>query len=216
MADEDVLKTAVRLGTSVDALAALAAHLRLETEQLPADPAVRDLLATIAAELVGDGAPDRAASAPTIGLTRTFLRQASELVENPGRSGGWDQVDVPLLQSVGRLSMGISAAVLAAERRLPDLGDRLSAADARFLDVGTGTAWLAIAIAQTHPTLHVVGIDIFAPALDLALEPTSRVPALPTGSNSACRTLRCWTSRAGTTPSGWRCHSSRRPPSRRS
>ncbi len=168
MADQDVLKTAVRLGNSVDALAALVAHLRLETEQLPADPAVRELLATIAAELVGDGGPDPATSAPTIGLARTFLRQASELVENPGRSGGWDQVDVPLLQSMGRLSMGISAAVLAAESRLPDLRGRLSAADARFLDVGTGTGWLAIAIAQSHPTLHVVGIDIFQPALDLA------------------------------------------------
>ena len=96
MADDDVLKTAVRLGASVDALAALAAHLRLATEQLPADPVVRNLLAIIAAELVGDGAPDAAAAAPpTIGLARTFLRQA-------------------------------------------------------------------------HPTLHLVGIDIFEPALDLA------------------------------------------------
>jgi SAM-dependent methyltransferase len=168
MADDDVLKTAVRLGTSVDALAALAAHLRLQTEHLPADPAVRDLLTAIATELVGDAAPHSSTAAPTIGLARTFLRQAAELVENPGRSGGWDQVDVPLLQSVGRLSMGISAAVLAAERRLPDLGDRLGAADARFLDVGTGTGWLAIAIAQSHPALHVVGVDIFEPALDLA------------------------------------------------
>ena len=101
---------------------------RLETEQLPADPAVRELLATIAAELLGaDGAVDPATAAPVVGLARTFLRQAAELVENPGRSGGWDQVDVPLLQSVGRLSMGISGAVQAAERRLPDLGDRLAA-----------------------------------------------------------------------------------------
>jgi SAM-dependent methyltransferase len=168
MAEDDVLKTAVRLGVSVDALAALAAHVRLATEQLPADPAVRDLLATIATELVGNGVPDPAAAAPTVGLARTFLRQAAELVDNPGRSGSWDQVDGPLLQSMGRLSMGISAAVLVAERRLPDLGARLCAADARFLDVGTGTGWLAIAIAQTHQRLHLVGIDIFQPALDLA------------------------------------------------
>ena len=169
MADKDALSTAVRLGNSVDALAALAAHVRVETEHLPADPAVRELLASIAAELLGgDGAMDAATAAPVIGLTRTFLRQAAELVENPGRSGGWDQVDVPLLQSMGRLSMGIAGAVQVAERRLPDLGDRLAAADARFLDVGTGTGWLAIAIAQSHPTLHVVGVDIFEPALDLA------------------------------------------------
>jgi len=169
MADEDALRTAVRLGTSVDALAALAAHVRVETEQLPADPAVRQLLTAIAAELLGpEGAVDPATAAPVVGLARTFLRQAGELVENPGRSGGWDQVDVPLLQSVGRLSMGISGAVQVAERRLPDLGDRLAGPDARFLDVGTGTGWLAIAIAQAHPTLHVVGVDIFEPALDLA------------------------------------------------
>src|SRR6476659_3778048 len=169
MADENALRTAVRLGTSVDALAALAAHVRVETEQLPADPAVRQLLTAIAAELLGpEAALNPATAAPVVGLARTFLRQAGELVENPGRSGGWDQVDVPLLQSVGRLSMGISAAVLAAERRLPDLGDRLRAADATFLDVGTGTGWLAIAIAQSHPTLRLVGLDIFEPALDLA------------------------------------------------
>ncbi len=169
MADEDVLTAAVRLGASVDALAALAAHLRLQSEQLPADPAVRELLASIATELVGTtAAPDPATAAPTIGLARTFLRQASELIENPGRSGGWDQVDVPLLQSIGRLSMGVNAALQAAERRFPDLGDRLAAPDARVLDVGTGTGALAIAIARSHPTVHVVGVDIFEPALGLA------------------------------------------------
>jgi len=169
MADDDALATAVRLGSSVDALAALAAHVRLETEQLPADPAVRNLLSTIAAELIGaNTTPDPAAVAPVVGLARTFLRQAQELVENPGRSGSWDQVDVPLLQSMGRLSMGVSAAVQAAERHLPELGERLASADSRFLDVGTGAGWLAIAIATSHPGIRVVGVDIFAAALDLA------------------------------------------------
>src|SRR6476469_6048681 len=126
MASRHLMAAAVRLGASVDALAALAAFVRLETEDLPADPAVRDLLARIAAELVADGSAAKSATAaPVIGLARTFLRQASELIENPGRSGGWDRVDVPLLQSVGRLSMAISGAVTAAERLLPDLGARL-------------------------------------------------------------------------------------------
>ena len=170
MASQPLMAAAVRLGASVDALAALAAFVRLETEDLPADPVVRDLLARIAAELLQDGsAPEPAAAAPVIGLARTFLRQASELIENPGRSGGWDQVDVPLLQSIGRLSMAISGAVMAAERLLPDLGERLGAEEgATFLDIGTGTGWLAIAMAQTHPALSVTGIDIFDPALDLA------------------------------------------------
>ncbi len=174
MTSQRLMASAVRLGASVDALAALAAFVRLETEDLPADPAIRALLQQIAAELVdgsgvgGRGAPDPATSAPVIGLARTFLRQASELIENPGRSGAWDQVDVPLLQSMGRLSMAISGAIMAAERLLPDLGARLGAADGTFLDIGTGTGWLAIAMAQSHPGLAVTGIDIFEPSLNLA------------------------------------------------
>src|SRR5688572_12615548 len=105
MAADSTMQQAVRLGAATDALAALAAHVRLETEQLPADPAVQELLRAIAAQLL-DGDPDvpaGPAAAAVVGLVRTFLRQAAELVENPGRSGGWDAVDVPLLQSIGRM-----------------------------------------------------------------------------------------------------------------
>ena len=169
MQPSDLMGTAVRLGGSVDALAALAAYVRLETEQLPADPAARDLLAQIATELVSTTSPPEPTSAvPMIGLARAFLRQAAELIENPGRSGSWDQVDVPLLQSIGRLSMAISGAITAAGRHRPDLGVLLGSTGGRLLDIGTGTGWLAIAIAQSHPNLAVVGIDIFEPALDLA------------------------------------------------
>ena len=179
---DPMMGTAVRLGVSVDALGALAAHLRLQTEGLPADPAVRALLAAIAAELrgprpdpdphagpgAGAGAGPDAGAGALIGLARTFLRQAAELIENPGRTGGWDQVDVPLLQSIGRLSMGVVPALVAAADSLPGLGPRLAATGARFLDVGTGSGWLAIGTARANPGLRVVGIDIFAPALELA------------------------------------------------
>ena len=135
MEPNDLMGTAVRLGGSVDALAALAAFVRLETEQIPADPAVRDLLEQITTELVGgDGMAEPAVAAPIIGLARTFLRQAAEMIENPGRSGNWDQVDVPLLQSMGRLSMAISGAFISAGRHLPDLGALLNSPGARLLD----------------------------------------------------------------------------------
>ncbi|NEK57069.1 class I SAM-dependent methyltransferase [Geodermatophilus sabuli] len=167
MAADTPMSQAVRLGAAADALAALAAHLRLETERLPADPAVRAVLADVAAELVG-GDVGGAGAAPVVGLARTVLRQAAELVENPGRAGGWDQVDSPLLQSIGRLSMGIADAVRSAEDVLPGLADALHRPDAELLDVGTGTGWLAIALARAYPGLRITGIDVFAPALELA------------------------------------------------
>jgi SAM-dependent methyltransferase len=166
---DSAMTAAVRLGAAVDTLAALAAFVRLETEELPADPAVRQLLSRIYSEVVGESElPDPATVVPMVGLARTFLRQAAELVENPGRSGGWDQVDVPLLQSIGRLSMAIGGAIATAGRLLPDLGARLDASGGSFLDVGTGTGWLAIAMARMYPRLAVVGIDIFEPAAALA------------------------------------------------
>ena len=78
-----------------------------------------------------------------------------------------DAPDDALLQGIGRLSASIVEAVRAAEGVVDGL-DRLAAPGARLLDVGTGTGWLAIALARTYPELHVVGIDIFESALDLA------------------------------------------------
>jgi SAM-dependent methyltransferase len=159
----------VRLSTSLEALAALAAHIRLESEGLESDPRVRDLLAKVAGEVLGEGASvSGSAGAPVVGMTLALLRQAAELVENPGRSGSWEQVDEGLLQGYGRLSAAIVDAVQAAEGQLDGLRERLHASGSAFLDVGTGTAWLAIAMARRYPALDVVGMDIFGPALDLA------------------------------------------------
>ncbi len=173
---EATLGKAVELAAAVDTLAALAAYVRLETEDLPADPQVHDLLRRIAATVTGgdvDADADAGSSgsvelAPVVGLARTVFRLGAELVDNPGRSGSWDQVDPPLLQSMGRLSMGISDAVRAAEDRLESLAAALAQPGARLLDVGTGTGWLAIALARSHPSLGVVGLDVFEPALRLA------------------------------------------------
>jgi 2-polyprenyl-3-methyl-5-hydroxy-6-metoxy-1,4-benzoquinol methylase len=166
---EVLLGTASRLSTSLEALAALAAHLRVEGESLDVEPRVRELLSEVAAELLGEPREvPGPAKESVVGMTRAFLRQATDLVENPGRSGGWDQPDEVLLQGLGRLSMAIVDAVRAAEGVLDGLGPRLAADNATFLDVGTGTGWLAIAMARAYPHLRVVGIDIFEPALALA------------------------------------------------
>lgn len=169
MAQVSPMAAAVELGTSLEALAALAGHLRVQSEGLEVDPPVRAVLTEVARELLGESElVDDAAADAVIGFVRAFLRLAADLVENPGRSGSWTNADEALLQGIGRGSMSIRDAVRAAENTLAGLGERLAAPDATFLDVGTGTGWLAIAIARSWPALHVVGIDIFEQALTLA------------------------------------------------
>jgi SAM-dependent methyltransferase len=163
------MQVAGQLAGSLDALAALAAHLRVESEHLDVDPAVRALLERIATDLVGDTSamPD-APRAAIIGMARAFLHQASDLIENPGRVAAWDDTDETLLQSIGQLSMGIVDAVAAAAARHSSLADLLERDAATFVDVGTGSGWLAIAMARRYRALDVIGYDIFPPALDLA------------------------------------------------
>lgn len=168
MAGDPLLGAVVRLGVSLDALAALAAHVRVETEGLDADLDTRRLLAEIAGELGTPGPVDATAAAAALGMVRALLRQAVDTVENPGRRGGWTAADDVLLQNMGRQSMSIVDAVDAAGRSLDGLAARLATAGSSLLDVGTGSAWLAIALARRHPELRVVGIDVFDHALALA------------------------------------------------
>ena len=168
MSGETALGAAVRLTIAMEAAAALAAHIRVSSESLDVDPQVRSLLDDIATEVAGDASDIGPAGPSIVGMVRAFMRQSAELVENPGRVGDWDQVDEMVLQGVGRLSMAIVDGFKAAAQSLAGFGEALSQAGSTFLDVGTGTAWLAIAIARAFPATHVTGIDIFEPALQLA------------------------------------------------
>ena len=53
------------------------------------------MLQAIGAELLGGPVAVTAESGPVLGLAQTFFAQGAELLRNPGRTGGWDQVDVP-------------------------------------------------------------------------------------------------------------------------
>lgn len=161
--------TAARLGSSLEALAAVAAYLRVETEQLTVDPRVHDLLRAIAVEALGEEpGVTRPQGAPVVGMTRALLAMSAELVDAPERAAGWTPDDDALLQGIGRQSAPIAGIVAAASGELDGLAEALARPGATLLDVGTGTGWLAMAFAQAFPAARVVGIDIFERSLALA------------------------------------------------
>lgn len=130
------------------------------------DPELRALLASVAAEVLGDTAqlPDAALRA-IVGLTRAFVYQAADLVEHPDRAPGWADTDERIIQSIGQVSGAVVAAFEVAAAVHPSLGTRLCHDGCTFVDVGTGAGWLAIAVARAFPATRVVGVDILPEAL---------------------------------------------------
>jgi SAM-dependent methyltransferase len=162
------MKNVHRLSVSVEALAALGAALLLQRGDLEADPRVgaclREVLHAIDPQLAG-GVGHRADYARH--LVETVFRQSVELLQNPERVPGWRHRDPAILQSQGQASRLIIYGIddLAAQR--PELRAILRGSGT-FLDVGTGAGWLALEAARVWPRLHIVGIDIWEPALTLA------------------------------------------------
>ncbi len=166
--NSDLISTAARLAGGAEAAAAVAAHLQVEAGLVQVDPAVEDILRRIAEATIGEGPHDPAVATAAVGLIQAFLAQAVELATDPGRAPGWDHRDERILQGIGQISASIATAMQAAAAAIPDLASAFATAGARILDVGSGTAWLSIALARAFPATTVVGIDVFEPAMALA------------------------------------------------
>lgn len=172
MSVEKLLAASQQHITSLEAMAAVAARLVAHVEGIPLDPRIEPIIDKVMAamgltpsELASS---DVAQSRAVIGLIRSFFRQAADLVENPGRPSAWTYDDPVVLESQGRASMALAAIIQQAAGSLGDLAPRLQGPNATFLDVGTGVGWLAVAMARLFPTLRIVGIDTWRPALQLA------------------------------------------------
>lgn len=151
-----------RLLTSAYALAAVTARLRLAELGEQGDPAVREELDRVADALGSRelyDALDARERAIVIAFSRSYLRQALDLVDDPTRAPGWSYTDPVLLQAQGSASAVVAQLIARAGVGSPD---------ARILDVGTGVAGLAIALCSTFPESTVVGLEPWEPSLAIA------------------------------------------------
>src|ERR1700754_4927777 len=145
MSFEHAMTTLARLTASADALAALGARLRGDTEGLARGPAIAEAVDGVVAELGVDPDALTPTERGTVALfARAFLRQAADLIDHPERPPGWGYEDPVVLLSLGRGS----ASIVSAFAEVPELVRLLSRDDATLLDVRAGVAALSVAFCR--------------------------------------------------------------------
>ena len=176
MAYEQMMAVTAPLIAGAEAVAALAARMKLDALGEVGDPDVRAALDRVVDALTVPGlfdGIDETERRSMIGLVTSFLKQALELIENPGRSGGWVYTDPVVLQSQGQSSGAVPPLIASIAHTLDGLTDALAREGARILDIGSGVAALSISCCRIWPAASVVGVDPWEPAMKLAVQNVS-------------------------------------------
>jgi len=171
-------EAADRVSRLIEAIWVLAAVVRLNRSNDDLDAAAEGVL--VASGLASRGSDRHLVLAPGIAdlLTHggqafgesvvSMMGQAIEAAKGSVAHSGWDADDDTLLAQ-GRASAAagrLLATTVASQLR--GLPERLAQPGAAVLDVGTGVAELACAVADALPSVEIVGIDVLDRALRLA------------------------------------------------
>jgi SAM-dependent methyltransferase len=174
MTVESLRELVARLSVSASALAVLGIAVEQRAKGIRLDPAINSEVGRVLAAL---GATERLENATAAELNalasaiRVALFQGSKLLLTQAGAPGWTHTEPAILESLGEVSTAVPALLKQTiVPHLEGLTKRLDSADAAFLDVGVGVGALAISMARLWPSLRVVGIDVWKPALALAQE----------------------------------------------
>ncbi len=171
MAIEALRDLVASLSASTTALAVLGAEMQARVSGSAIHPDLRarvdDLLRESGAHAALDGTSP-AELAALVSEIRHFWELDADFLFTPERAPGWTYTAASVLQTGGDVTQGFASVLPRFLPQLEGLGARLEASGAAFLDVGTGVAGLAIAMARRWPALRVVGLDVWGPSLALA------------------------------------------------
>jgi SAM-dependent methyltransferase len=172
VASDKLRELVARLGASADALAALASAMDARASGAPLEATISarvgDVLDALGARrAIEEAGPEELR--PLLGEIRTFTLTNAKLLFAESRAAGWTHGEAALLEAAGDVSAAVPRMLEGAiARELDGLAARLAGPDARFLDVGVGVAAMSVEMARRWPSLRVVGIDPWAPALEQA------------------------------------------------
>jgi SAM-dependent methyltransferase len=171
MSTEALREVVAQLSASATALAVLGAelHARVSGKRLHPTlrPQIDDVLRESGALQALEGT-SAAEVAPLLAEIRHFWALDNDFLATPERAPGWTYTDAEVLQGGGEVTEGFANMLPRLLPTLEGLGPRLEGPGATFLDIGTGVARLAMAMARKWPSLRVVGLDVWGPSLALA------------------------------------------------
>ena len=172
MGHEQMMAVTSPLIAGAEAAAAVAARMKLDSFGEPGDPDIRAALDRVVSTLSVPGLfddLDETERQSIVGTVTAFLKQALELIEDPGRPGGWVYTDPSVLQTQGQSSAAIPPLIAHVAPTLDGLEEALARNGARILDIGSGVAALSISCCRVWPAASVVGLDPWEPAMKLAV-----------------------------------------------
>jgi precorrin-6B methylase 2 len=160
------------LNTSAGALAALGAALDARASGRPLAPSLGAPVRGVLDALGASEAVEQLESAELrvlLAEIRVFAASHARFEAPLSPGTGWAPPSPELIQAAGDASAGLPRTIeRVVAPRLDGLAARLDAFGGRFLDVGAGAAALSIEMARQWPRLAIVGIEPWAPALELA------------------------------------------------